>query len=82
MSAHQCNHLTFLSVCSPGERFRRFYISPSFCIKTRQQIWAPPPDQTCREEEEEEEEEGEREKEEGERERGRRRRKGEYMYIQ
>ena len=57
MIAHQCNHLTFLSVplsCSPGGRSRRFYVSPSYRTKKQKQIWAPPPDQTCREEEEEE----------------------------
>ena len=61
MSAHQCNHLAFLSVplsCSPGGRSLKFYVSPSHRTKTQQQIWAPPPDQTCREEEEEEEERG------------------------
>ena len=87
MSAHQCNHLTFLSVplsCSPGGRSRRFYVSPSYRTKKQKQIWAPPPDQTCREEEEEREEEEREEEEEEEekrrRRRERKRRKGKYMY--
>ena len=65
MIAHQCNHLAFLSVplsYSPGGRSLKFYVSPSHRTKTQQQIWAPPPDQTCREEEEEEKERVEEEK--------------------